>query len=72
MYISPKFWRLILKLHWQFSHASYKKESDAAINDTQIFKILAELIEACEICNKCKQSSAKPNVRLSMVHTLVK
>ena len=54
----------VKKLHCQLGHGSYDKLkrllSDAGLGDKELFSLLQEVIESCEICKVYKKPPAKP------------
>ena len=58
----------LLKLHYQFGHASAMKLiqllKSADIKDEQLFIILQEVVDGCDTCQKFKRSPPRPVVGL--------
>ncbi len=59
----------IQKLHKQFSHASKEDLKrlikNAGTQDPNLMKIIAEVVETCNVCKKYKKPAPRPVVGLS-------
>ena len=62
----------LIKLHRQFSHASYQRLEkllkDAGIVEEDMFHLLQTITESCRICKQYKKTPARPVVGLSLAH----